>query len=78
MTEWYPRGKDRDQSARQRYFQQDRDGWQKGELYMPKILDMKQYAAWLMPFTAPRMIACLQMCKIHMVIRCVFMLVKRH
>ena len=21
------------------YFQQDRDGWQKGELYMPKILD---------------------------------------
>ena len=36
---WYPRRKDRDQSARQRYFQQDRDGWQKGELYMPKILD---------------------------------------
>ena len=36
---WYPRRKNRDQSARQRYFQQDRDGWQKGELYMPKILD---------------------------------------
>ena len=36
---WYPRRKDRDQNARQRYFQQDRDGWQKGELYMPKILD---------------------------------------
>ena len=36
---WYPRRKDRDQCARQRYFQQDRDGWQRGELYMPKILD---------------------------------------
>ena len=36
---WYPRRKDRDQRARQRYFQQDRDGWQRGELYMPKILD---------------------------------------
>ena len=36
---WYPRRKNRDQNARQRYFQQDRDGWQRGELYMPKILD---------------------------------------
>ena len=36
---WYPRRKERDQRARQRYFDQDRDGWQRGELYMPKILD---------------------------------------
>ena len=36
---WYPRRKNRDQSARQRYFQQGRDDWQKGALYMPKILD---------------------------------------
>ena len=29
---------------------------------------MKQYAAWLMLFIAPRMTACPQMCKIHMTI----------
>ena len=31
-------------------------------------LHMKQYAAWLMLFIAPRMTACPQMCKIHMLI----------
>ena len=36
---WYPKREKRDQSARQRYFRQDREGWQKGQLYMPRILD---------------------------------------
>ena len=36
---WYPRREKRDQSARQQYFRKDRDGWQRGELYMPRILD---------------------------------------
>ena len=29
---------------------------------------MKQYAAWQMLFTAPQMIVCPQMCKIHKII----------
>ncbi|MBR3187433.1 MAG: DUF3990 domain-containing protein [Lachnospiraceae bacterium] len=36
---WYPKREKRDRSARQRYFRQDREGWQKGQLYMPRILD---------------------------------------
>ena len=36
---WYPRRQQRDLDARHRYFSQDREGWQKGELYMPRILD---------------------------------------
>ena len=36
---WYPRKAARDRSAREQYFRQDREGWQRGELYMPRILD---------------------------------------
>ena len=36
---WYPYRKKRDSLARDRYFHMDRDGWTKGELYMPRILD---------------------------------------
>lgn len=36
---WYTRKTDRDRRARQSYFDRDREGWQKGELYMPMILD---------------------------------------
>ena len=36
---WYARKTDRDRRARQSYFDMDREGWQKGELYMPMILD---------------------------------------
>ena len=36
---WYPKREKRDRAARQRYFQQNREGWQKGQLYMPRILD---------------------------------------
>lgn len=36
---WYPRRAARDHAARKKYFRQDREGWQKGELYMPQILD---------------------------------------
>lgn len=36
---WYPARMKRDRLARQSYFRQDREGWQKGELYMPQILD---------------------------------------
>lgn len=36
---WYPKREKRDRTARQRYFRQDREGWQRGELYMPMILD---------------------------------------
>ena len=36
---WYPARMKRDKLARQSYFRQDREGWQKGELYMPQILD---------------------------------------
>lgn len=38
-VEWYQRRMKRDRAARQQYFQMDREGWQKGELYMPRILD---------------------------------------
>ena len=36
---WYPKRKARDRRARQQYFRQDREGWHRGELYMPQILD---------------------------------------
>lgn len=36
---WYPRRMKRDRMARRQYFRQDREGWRKGELYMPRILD---------------------------------------
>ncbi|MBQ6603475.1 MAG: DUF3990 domain-containing protein [Eubacterium sp.] len=36
---WYPRRQKRDAAARKQYFRQDRDGWTKGELYMPRFLD---------------------------------------
>lgn len=36
---WYPRRERRDRAARKQYFRQDLDGWKKGELYMPVILD---------------------------------------
>ena len=36
---WYSRRIKRDHEARKQYFRQDRDGWQRGELYMPRILD---------------------------------------
>lgn len=38
-SEWYPQKERRDRTARQRYFRQDREGWRKGQLYMPRILD---------------------------------------
>ncbi|MDO5133393.1 MAG: DUF3990 domain-containing protein [Eubacteriales bacterium] len=38
-AQWYPKREQRDRAARQKYFRQDREGWQKGELYMPRILD---------------------------------------
>ena len=38
-SEWYPKKERRDRTARQRYFRQDREGWRKGQLYMPRILD---------------------------------------
>ena len=38
-AEWYPKKEKRDQKARADYFRTDREGWTKGELYMPKILD---------------------------------------
>jgi len=38
-AEWYQRRMKRDRAARQQYFRMDREGWQKGELYMPRILD---------------------------------------
>lgn len=36
---WYPRREKRDRAARKKYFQQDKEGWQRGQLYMPAILD---------------------------------------
>lgn len=36
---WYPKRERRDRTARRNYFRQDREGWKKGELYMPRILD---------------------------------------
>lgn len=36
---WYPRREKRDLEARRKYFRQDREGWQRGQLYMPRILD---------------------------------------
>ena len=36
---WFPKKEKRDHVARHQYFSQDRDGWQRGELYMPRILD---------------------------------------
>lgn len=38
-THWYPRREQRDRAARKKYFRQDHEGWQKGELYMTRILD---------------------------------------
>ena len=38
-SEWYPKKEKRDRAARQQYFRQDREGWQKGQIYMPRILD---------------------------------------
>ena len=38
-SEWYPRKKGRDVTARRKYYEMNREGYVKGELYMVQILD---------------------------------------
>lgn len=38
---WYPGKEKRDLTARRQYFHHDREGWHRGELYMPMILDQE-------------------------------------
>ena len=38
-SEWYPRKKGRDVTARRKYYDMNREGYVKGELYMVQILD---------------------------------------
>lgn len=38
-SEWYAKKQLRDTKARRRYFDMDRNRWQKGDIYMPQILD---------------------------------------